>query len=188
MPSLKHPGTLGLRMDEVEKIAAAALALAQSKNERGPTGAAGQSIKGDRGEKGADGVSIKGGRGDPGLAGRDGRNGSDGKDAVGLRGDRGPAGHDGKDADTGVITAALETIQHLREEIMAEQKSLNQQRIEATVACQNAIKEQNAVIATLRREIENVRLMLQAMLDMNTKAATYVAWLKERTAQRRNKQ
>jgi hypothetical protein len=60
----------------------------------------------------------------------------------------------------------------------------NQQRIEATVACQNAIKDQNRCIAEMRGELEEVRLLLQGFYDMNTKAGAYVAWLRERAYKR----
>ena len=56
----------------------------------------------------------------------------------------------------------------------------NQQRIEATVACQNAIKDQNRCIAEMRGELEEVRLLLQGFYDMNSKSGEYVQFLRER--------
>ena len=65
---------------------------------------------------------------------------------------------------------------------MKEIKNSNQLRIEATVACQNAIKEQNAVIAKMRCDMDEIRLMLRALLDIQKKSADYCDFLRERTA------
>jgi hypothetical protein len=47
---------------------------------------------------------------------------------------------------------------------------------------QNDIKAQNAEIAKLRNEMADVRIMLTAMLECNTKAGEYLNFLRERTA------
>ena len=70
----------------------------------------------------------------------------------------------------------------MREEIMKEIKNSNQLRIEATVACQNKIIEQNAVIAKMRCDMDDIRLMLRALLDIQKKSSDYCQFLRERTA------
>ena len=179
---MKAVGTIGHRVAALEaKVDQHSSQLSQ-RPEKGDTGAAGLSIKGDAGEKGADGASIKGERGDPGSPGEHGRNGRDGVDAVGIQGPQGKTGRDGRDADVSVIEKAMGEIMSLRDHMAGNLKDTNHQRQVDLTACRNAIKEQNAEIAKMRGELENVRLMLQGFYDINSKSGEYVAWLRERTA------
>ena len=173
-----------IRLAAVEKVAAAALAMANAKQERGDIGPAGLSIKGDKGDRGETGAastvpgpvgpagnSIRGDRGEPGPRGESG-----------VSNIPGPQGPPGKDADASVIAAALDTIQKLRDEMRVAIQTNNQARILADAAVQNDFKSLRSEFAELRGEIENVRILLQGFADMNKKSGEYVKFLQERTA------
>jgi hypothetical protein len=182
---VKVAATIGLRVAHLEAMCDQHSALLRQRPEKGDTGAAGLSIKGDKGEKGTDGASIKGERGDPGSPGRDGRDGLDGKsNTPGPPGHDGKSGRDGKDADTSVIEKAMAEIMSLKSYMASGLADTNHQRQVDLTACQNAIKEQNAEIAKLRNEMAEVRIMLTAMLECNTKAGEYVNFLRERVKDR----
>jgi len=172
-----------LRLAEVEKVAAQAMALAQQKQERGPQGHRGESIVGPQGPSGKDGKDSTV-AGPPGRDAENGRNGRDGKDSTvaGPPGRDGKNGRDGKDADTQQLNSAVETVKNVREEIMGAIKSSNQQRIEATVQCQNDIKDQNRVIADIRAELSEMRLYVKTIIDAAQKSKDYLDFLRERTA------
>jgi hypothetical protein len=181
---MKVAGTIGMRVAELEAKVDQHSALISQRPEKGDTGAQGQSIRGEKGERGETGAastvpgpvgpagnSIRGDRGEPGPRGESG-----------VSNIPGPAGMPGRDADVSVIEKAMGEIMSLRDYMAGNLKDTNHQRQVDLTACQNAIKEQNAVIAKMRCEVENVRIMLQGFYDINSKSGEYVAWLRERTA------
>jgi hypothetical protein len=186
MANKLHVGLTQLRLEEVEKVAAAALKLSQEKAERGPSGPQGLSIRGEKGERGETGAAstVPGPQGPAGNSIRGDRGPVGPRGADGVSNIPGPPGLPGKDADVQQLNNALFGMLRAREEIMAESKSINQQRIEATVQCQNDIKAQNAEIAKLRNEMAEVRIMLTAMIECNTKAGEYLNFLRERATKR----
>ena len=175
--------TTHIRLAEVEVVAANALteakrayALAESKQqvgppgERGLQGERGKDAIGERGPKGEPGQSIKG---DTGARGECGLTGAPST----VPGPKGDAGRDGRDADTSSITAALQEIRNIHDQIRRDTELNNQQRVCAMTALENKHKELVADFKVLHNEITDVRLVLKALLDQNKKGADYVAYL-----------
>ena len=181
---MKVAGTIGMRVAELEAKVDQHSAQLSQRPAKGDTGAQGQSIRGEKGERGETGAAST----VPGPCGPAGNSIRGDRGPVGPRGESGvsnipgPQGMPGRDADVQQLNSAVETVTRAREEIMKEIKNSNQLRIEATVACQNAIKEQNAVIAKMRCDMDEIRLMLRALLDIQKKSADYCDFLRERTA------
>ena len=181
---MKVGGTIGHRVAALECLCDQHSAQLRQRLEKGDTGAQGQSIRGEKGERGETGAAST----VPGPVGPAGNSIRGDRGPVGPRGESGvsnipgPMGPAGKDADIQQVNNVIFGMLRMREEIMKEIKNSNQLRIEATVACQNKIIEQNAVIAKMRCDMDDIRLMLRALLDIQKKSADYCDFLRERTA------
>jgi uncharacterized coiled-coil protein SlyX len=181
---MKVGGTIGHRVAALECLCDQHSAQLRQRLEKGDTGAQGQSIRGEKGERGETGAAST----VPGPVGPAGNSIRGDRGPVGPRGESGvsnipgPMGPAGKDADIQQVNNVIFGMLRMREEIMKEIKNSNQLRIEATVACQNKIIEQNAVIAKMRCDMDDIRLMLRALLDIQKKSSDYCQFLRERTA------
>jgi uncharacterized coiled-coil protein SlyX len=181
---MKVAGTIGMRVAELEAKVDQHSAQLSQRPAKGDTGAQGQSIRGEKGERGETGAAST----VPGPCGPAGNSIRGDRGPVGPRGESGvsnipgPMGPAGKDADIQQVNNVIFGMLRMREEIMKEIKNSNQLRIEATVACQNKIIEQNAVIAKMRCDMDDIRLMLRALLDIQKKSSDYCQFLRERTA------
>jgi hypothetical protein len=166
------------RLEECEVVAANALTTAREAHQR-------LDHQPPRGEQGLTGP--------PGPAGRDSvcscKSGRDG--AVGAQGVAGKDGRDGKDAAPCACAAAdvqnrltrmEQRIASVRDGATGPQGlSIKGDRGERGPAGADA---DNSAIEAMRKEVAEVKLMLQGLLDMNTKAGEYISFLKAKVAER----
>jgi hypothetical protein len=131
----------------------------------GVDGKDGKSVLGPRGQKGEKGDSIVG------------ATGPKGETIVGPKGDRGEKGDKG---DPSTVPGPKGDKGDRGESVVGPH-GLKGDRGERGPAGADA---DNSAIAAMRKEVAEVKLMLQGMLDMNTKAGEYIEFLKAKVAAR----
>jgi len=138
------------------------------------------------GKDGVDGATgPKAEKGDAGLSGRDGAPGVAGPPGsvgpvgpAGPRGERGEAGPAGRDGLTGPAgTKGSVGPAGPRGEIGPQGHP--------GISAVEVLAEARAEIAATRAELSSLRLTVQGLLDMNTKASEYIEWLRARAAARK---